>query len=336
MTDSQPCPFDRPTLDDTCISSCVDVMAAVTRSKRPRPWLVIVSGSAGVGKMFPLEGEIVVGRSPGARILLEEDGVSRQHAKLVCSLEGEVEIVDLASRNGTFVNGERVTHRTLRDGDKVQIATTTILKLSYLDELDEALSRNLYSSATRDALTGLTNRRSFDETLTKELAFARRHRRELSLLVLDVDHFKRINDGLGHPCGDHVLQTLAARLRASVRTEDEVARIGGEELAVILRDIDARGAHDCAERVRRAIETPFFAWQDELVPVTVSVGISTFDRTLHMTPNMMVSDADEQLYRAKTSGRNRVCARQTTPSSGVADEQRPSAATNASIFRAAT
>ena len=122
------------------------------KAKSQRPWLVIVSGSDGIGKMYRVENRIVLGRSPRCDVQIEESGVSRQHAALECIGDGTVQIVDLGSRNGTFVNGERVSRRTLQDGDKIQIGDTTILKLSYQDSFDEALQRNLYESATRDPL----------------------------------------------------------------------------------------------------------------------------------------------------------------------------------------
>ena len=137
-----------------------------------------------------------------------------------------MQIVNLGSRNGTFVNGEPVSRETLRDGDKIQIGGTTILKFSYQDELDEALQRNLYESATRDPLTHAVNRRGFEEALAKEYAFARRHGRALSVLALDLDHFKRVNDTFGHPAGDYVLKRLADIITATIRVEDTFARTG--------------------------------------------------------------------------------------------------------------
>jgi two-component system cell cycle response regulator len=304
--------------DCTAVATRAELTAALSKQKtKHRPWVVIVSGSATVGKMYALEGELVIGRAPDAQVRIDEDGVSRHHAKFIQTTEGNVEIMDLGSRNGTFVNGDRVSRLALRDGDKIQIGPISILKFSYHDELDEALQRNLYASATRDALTGVANKRTFAETLAKEFAFAKRHSSRLSLVTFDVDHFKKINDGFGHPCGDYVLKALADKVRGSLRTEDELARVGGEEFAVLLRDIDGRGAFECAERVRNAIAATLFMWEGRAVPVTISLGVATFDPKAHATPEALVQDADRQLYRAKGSGRNRVCGEVTTTLAGA-------------------
>jgi two-component system, cell cycle response regulator len=182
-------------LDRTALTRRPEVTAAlVRRAKNRRTWLVIVSGRDDIGKMHPFEHRVVVARSLPCHIQIDERGVSRQHAALERAADGTVQIFDLGSRNGTFVNGERVSRSRLQDGDKIQIGDTTILRFSYQDALDEALQRHLYESATRDPLTRTINKRGFEEALAKEVAFARRHKRVLSLVVLDVDHFKRVND----------------------------------------------------------------------------------------------------------------------------------------------
>ncbi len=282
--------------------------AIATTAKSQRPWLVIVSGTHSIGKMYRLEHEVLLGRSAEADVQIDEDGVSRRHAMLKRADDGKVEIVDLKSRNGTFVNGERVSRSALSDGDKIQIGDTTILKLSYQDELDEALSRNLYESATRDPLTHAVNKRGFTEALAKEYAFAVRHGQALSLLVLDVDHFKRVNDTYGHAAGDYVLKHLVEIIGTAIRREDLLARIGGEEFALLLRDIAEQGAHDCGERVRASIERAVFETGGKRIPITISVGCATLHREVHATPEALLEAADRALYQAKHTGRNVVCA----------------------------
>ena len=278
------------------------------KAKSQRPWLVIVSGSDSIGKMYRVEHRIVLGRSPRCDVQIEESGVSRQHAALECTADGIVQIVDLGSLNGTFVNGEPVSRRTLQDGDMIQIGDTTILKLSYQDSFDEALQRNLYESATRDPLTRTINKRGFEEALVKEFAFARRHKRALSLLVFDLDHFKRVNDTHGHPAGDYVLRRLGEVVGTSIRSEDVFARIGGEEFAVLLRDIGRDSALACAARMRARVEECVFETGGVRIPVTISIGVATMQLDVHADGPALVASADRALYEAKRTGRNRVVA----------------------------
>jgi diguanylate cyclase (GGDEF)-like protein len=296
--------------DRTAIASHAEVTERrlAQRAKQQRPWIVIVSGAANVGKMFRLDGEMVVGRSPSATLRIEEDGVSRSHAKIVLLANGGAQVVDLESRNGTYVNGERVKVAPLSDGDKIQVGTTTILKFSYQDALDEELQQNLYASATRDPLTQLANKRTFSEMLDRELAYAARHGGRLSLVTFDVDHFKRINDGYGHPAGDHVLRKLAELVSAGIRTEDVAARVGGEEFAVILREVPLAGAVDCAERLRRSVEAAVFEHEKRRIAVTVSLGVATLSKAERGSADALVKAADACLYQAKQGGRNRVCS----------------------------
>jgi PleD family two-component response regulator len=155
------------------------------------------------------------------------------HARL--SVQGvEVYIEDLKSANGTQVNGEKVTSRVpLRDGDKITAGATTILKFTYGDDLEETFQRKLLEAAIRDGLTKAYNKQYFLERLDTEVAFAQRHKTSLSLLMLDVDHFKRINDTFGHPRGDEVLVKLAGVVHETIRKEDVFTRYGGEEFAIL-------------------------------------------------------------------------------------------------------
>jgi two-component system, cell cycle response regulator len=291
----------------TAVASRSELAGALTKKGKRRPWLVVVSGGGSIGKTYRLQHRLVVGRSPRCDVLIDEDGVSRRHAQLESTVEGGVQIVDLESRNGTFVNGEQVARRTLADGDKIQIGTTCILKFSYQDDLDEALQRNLYESATIDGLTQAVNKRSFTEALRKEFAFAIRHGRHLAVIAFDLDHFKRINDTHGHLAGDQVLARVGAIVAAAIRAEDVFARVGGEEFAVLLRDIPLKGVLDCAERIRRSIEQSKVESEGVAIPVTISVGFALLQTAAHGRPEQLMEAADRMLYEAKRSGRNRVC-----------------------------
>ncbi len=296
--------------DDDCTSvgSRSEVAAALAgQAKTQRPWLVIVNGRTSVGKMYRLESTLVIGRAPQCDVHLDEDGISRRHARLLRRDDGTVHIQDLESRNGTFVNGEKIEMYALRDGDKIQIGNISILKFSYQDVFDEALQKNLYESATRDPLTKIANKKSFSDALDREFAYATRHRTAMSLVVFDADHFKKVNDTYGHVAGDYVLHTLAQTVEKCVRAEDVVARIGGEEFAIVLRDLAEADAVACAERIRKLVEATEFVHDEKRIPVTISLGVATH-LCNHATPTELVSAADKQLYRAKQDGRNRVAS----------------------------
>lgn len=276
-------------------------------SSDERNAVVIVLSGRSVGKMFKLPtGEVTLGRSLDADIRLEDEGVSRLHLKLHRDGEGNVELIDLDSTNGSYVNSQRVHRQDLADGDRIQLGSVTILKFSFQDSLEEQFQQQLYESATRDPLTQAYNKRYFDDQLAKDFSHAQRHELELSLIILDVDYFKRVNDEHGHPAGDHVLQRLAACIMGSLRTEDAFCRIGGEEFAIIARDATIVHASQLAERLRRLVESTKFVYDGETLPVTISLGAASYDSAHHPEATALVESTDRLLYVAKRAGRNRV------------------------------
>jgi len=281
-------------------------------------YLIVLASPDSTGQMFRLEaGDRVVGRASGACVRLEGRGISRHHAALHVHPDGTVELEDLGSKNGTFVRGELVPPNTrvrLKDGDKLQIGDATILKLSYQDSLDLAFQETMYASATRDGMTGAFNKRYFDETLPKEFSFAVRHELPLSLVILDIDRFKHINDTWGHPAGDHALTEVASMLACGIRTEDVFARVGGEEFALLLRDCPQVSAIALAERMRVSIESRVVMYEGQRLPLTLSAGVSTLLGRNHPDARHLYADADSALYRAKREGRNRVeCGERAVP-----------------------
>jgi two-component system, cell cycle response regulator len=293
--------------EKTIVHSVSDLLS---QAKKTSACLIVVSGKTSVGKMFKLDRqELIIGRSTDADINLDDEGVSRRHAKIVVRADGSVQLVDLNSTNGTFNNGDKVDVAALHDGDKIQIGSATILKFSYQDSYDEALQKNLYESATRDGLTHIYNKKYFLDTLKKEFAYCLRHRVSLSLVMCDVDHFKRINDTYGHQAGDYVLVRLAARINDTIRAEDIFARYGGEEFVVLLREAPEDKAFILAERLRRLIETTDFTFNGQQMKVTFSAGIATLQDAEYTDTEGFIAAADKHLYRAKQAGRNRVEAR---------------------------
>ena len=275
------------------------------RAQRDRAYLIVLAGS-NVGEMYRLEGpETVIGRATNATIRLNDDGISRRHARIV-QVAGEVMIEDLKSANGTLVNGETVANRALQDGDKIRLGSTTILKFTYHDHLDESFQQQMYDAALRDGLTKAFNKKYFLDRLDTEIAYARRHRAALSLLMFDVDHFKRVNDTHGHLAGDFVLAKLAKIAQSTVRTEDVFARYGGEEFGVICRAVLL------AERIRAMVESTPFEFEGKRMPITISIGVAAHPDIPVETGPQLIAAADEALYEAKRGGRNRVLLKHGT------------------------
>jgi two-component system, cell cycle response regulator len=215
-------------------------------------------------------------------------------------------LVDLDSTNGTFLNGAKAKESVLQEGDKIQMGRATVLKFTVQDALDETYHRELYDSAVKDGLTGIHNRRYFLERLKAEFQHSQRHKRTLSLMLFDLDHFKVVNDTHGHRAGDAVLRTMSEAVAKAMRGGDVFARIGGEEFACILRETDHTSALRFGERLRKIIKGARVHWGQLEIEVTVSIGVATFDGTSFADPEAMMQSADEKLYAAKNAGRDRV------------------------------
>ena len=270
-------------------------------------YLMVIAGPH-VGKMFKVDDDTtVLGRSSKADIHVNDVGISRQHAEFVCYGE-DVFIDDLDSANGTYLNGQIVDRRQqLQDGDKITLGSTTILKFTYHDELDESFQKEMVNAALRDGLTGAYNKSYFLKHLETEMAFALRHQTALSLIMLDIDHFKPVNDNYGHLAGDAILKRLTEIAVSSLRGEDIFARYGGEEFAIVSRGTPLEGARVIAERLRSTVERTDFIYDGNHIPITISMGIATLPDVAAQTPEDLIKAADMALYDAKQAGRNRVC-----------------------------
>ena len=292
--------------EDTTVTGKQPVQMDDTAPRQRAACLTALTGLA-TGTVFKLpRGAALIGRAQDCAVRLLDDGVSRQHARI--TQDGPaIWLEDLESRNGTYLNSARITTRVkVTDGDKVQVGRSTVLRFAYHDELDDSFHATLLSSALRDPLTGLFNKRYLMDRLDSELKFARRHETALSLLMLDIDHFKAFNDTHGHLAGDAVLANLAGVLTQAVRNEDVVARFGGEELAVVLRAIGIEPAHQLGERLRKLIEQSVTVHNGRSLHATTSIGVAGFPADRVDSVDAFVEAADQALYRAKRAGRNRV------------------------------
>lgn len=272
-------------------------------------FLIALSGQA-VGQVHPLKREqLLLGRGDDVDIQILDAGLSRRHAILHCDFEKKrFSVEDLESHNGTTVNGARLQGmRLLKLGDKLQLGMSTVLRFSSDSEPETQYALSMYSAVLKDTLTGAYNRRYLDERLASELSFAARHSWGLSLLFVDIDHFKKVNDTHDHLCGDAVLRQFARRVSEIIRAEDELCRYGGEEFAIICKKTREEDAAVLAERIRMQTAEAPFVFHGIHLHVTVSIGVACYDpdAAIPLTPRELVAAADGAMLRAKAGGRNR-------------------------------
>ncbi|MBV9946479.1 MAG: GGDEF domain-containing protein, partial [Myxococcales bacterium] len=284
--------------------------AAMAPRQSPRAVLTVVSGP-NTGRVFSVnDGETSIGRGREASIRIDDPGASRKHARIVS--EGSHHFLeDLQSTNGTFVAGRKIQRVELASGDRIHIGPNIVVSFAIVDAQAERLAHQLYESSVRDPLTRAHNRRYLVERVASEIAYARRHASSLSLILFDLDHFKRVNDTYGHLAGDDVLRETAALVGRLIRAEDVFARFGGEEFVVLVRGISHANVGRFAERLRAAVERLEVPSEDTVLRVTISLGFASIDELAdpERTPEALMRLADERLYRAKSDGRNRVCGR---------------------------
>jgi len=277
----------------------------------PCEWVLVIYSGGNLGRMFPLvPGDNVIGRSPNVEISLMDEEISRAHACLHLEPGADgplLRLEDLGSTNGTFVNGEVLaSSRTLVAGDRVSLGEH-VLKVVAMDALERTFHSVLLDQSSRDPLTGLGNRRTTIEDLQARFGLGRRHKRALTVIMCDLDHFKAINDTLGHGAGDLVLKGVGERIRQNLRTTDIAGRIGGEEFLLILPETDLEGATFLAERLRAAIAEPPFHLPSGPLAVTASLGVAEL-MVRDRDGGALLARADTALYDAKRGGRNRVVA----------------------------
>ena len=276
----------------------------------PKSAFMLVLTGTRFGELFKLPPgrPVQIGRGEEAEIQLDDEGISRVHCSIEARGAGAV-VRDLDSHNGTYVGGERITEHLLSDGDRVQIGSGTSFKLAWADEVEVNYQRRLAEIALRDPLTGVYNRRHFNERLISEFAAARRYKRPLTLVMLDVDHLSRVNEGHGRPAGDEVLRWIAQVLQGLVRGGDVVARVGGDEFAVLLRETELEGAQRMAERLRSNVEKLRTQFEGKEIAVTATLGIavdSAENAPADEQPRDLVARAERAMERLKELGVNRI------------------------------
>ena len=295
---------------------------AQTETTRPqpdrRPALVFLRGEL-MAISIPLErDEVVLGRAVEADVRVNDHRASRLHARISAERNAQTgamhyKITDLGSTNGTLLNGQLVTESILNEGDKVTIGDH-LFRFEMLDEIDREFQQQIHRLIAHDELTGLLTSKSFFSELRRESARAADESRPFCVLMMDIDHFKLVNDSYGHLVGSETLEEIGSIIKNALRVGDVAARFGGEEFAAFLLDADYAQGLVAAERVRSAVERQEFravrkgssgALKSHFI--TISIGVAAFPDDAR-DPIELVELADSALYRAKRSGRNRICA----------------------------
>src|SRR5712691_5706793 len=296
-------------------------------ARERRPALVFLRGEL-LAVPIPLErAEVTLGRALEADVRVSDSRASRLHARITTERDeakGETRyrLTDLDSTNGTILNGTPIDDAFLQDGDKFEVGDQ-LIRFEMLDEIDREFQQQIHRLLVHDELTGLLTSKSFFSEMRREAARAEAESMPFCVLMMDIDHFKEVNDTYGHLVGSETLEEVGAVIKKTLRAGDVGARFGGEEFAAFLLDADYPQGMIAAERVRSAIEKhefPSVRRGSSEIPrthhITISVGIAAYPDD-GRDPIQLVEMADSALYRAKRSGRNRVCAYRLTASTDV-------------------
>jgi two-component system, cell cycle response regulator len=274
---------------------------------RQSAYLIVIRGGLPGTMLRVGPDDTTLGRSADNSFSLDDMTVSRRHATLRVDALGLVTITDDGSTNGTFLNGRRIDIRrtvSIEEGDRLQLGSGVLLKLVRLDASDEHFQQEMFERTVRDGLTGVYNRSYF---LNQVGRLAGRYTAQgvgLAIMMVDVDHFKRINDRYGHVTGDLILREVSSVIRESTRAEDLVARYGGEEFILALPASSPELAAERADRIRMNVGARRIRTSGGEVRVTVSIGLAYRSHESPIRPMSLIEAADEALYQAKADGRN--------------------------------
>lgn len=280
---------------------------------KPSIMLTVIQGNeTDFGKTYGFtQDRILIGREQkkeitGVNVSLNDLKISKMHCEINTIKKDDLEqiiIKDLGSTNGTYVNGEMIRQRILTSGDKISVGET-ILRFGYNDEIEEEYHSRLFTFAATDALTGLYNRRYILNELEKQYKIAKRNDRTFSLVIIDIDDFKQVNDTFGHPAGDEFLKKFAFVINHSLREQDIPGRVGGEEFLIILPETNIDGAFRLANRIRERLQNTELIYDGNTIKTTISAGVSQYE--FNTDSQTLFRLADHALYKAKQSGKNMV------------------------------
>ena len=269
------------------------------------PYLCIIY-PRDLNKRFELTSAgLTLGRGEEVDVVLPDGMVSREHCRV--TLAGDrVEVEDLGSTNGTLMDGQAVTKAFLPLYGRLKVGPF-VLKVEYKNDAEIRYDEHLFAAATTDPLTSIPNRRWLLDQGLSFLADFRQADQVVSAVMLDIDHFKNVNDSYGHQAGDAVLCGVANILDQEKRELDLLGRYGGEEFLMFLPDASPGEAAAFCERIRASVEAAQFVHKQHVLRVTMSVGVASRARGDVSSLEEMIAEADAALYAAKNGGRNRVC-----------------------------
>ena len=298
--------------DGECMEQIVDTWVTMPRrlvssTNREACLVHIYPTGLAMGARYKLSDKpLTIGRGEESDIRVQEHTVSRRHARIEPGEDGYV-VCDLGSTNGTSINDRPLADKVvpLHDGDYLRIGNCIYRYLGG-GNIEAEYHEEIYRLTIMDALTQIHNHRYLTEFLDREVVRTIRHDRPLSLVLLDIDWFKKINDQYGHLGGDFALRELAGLVKQSVRREDLFARYGGEEFALVLVETNRHQALEVADRIRLSVANHRFSFEGQLFQFTISLGIADCSANDPLTPAELIRLADEKLYLAKKAGRNRI------------------------------
>lgn len=281
-------------------------LAASEEEAKQKPACLLVVGGELNGSIFNLPiGEATIGRNPDLAISLDFHGVSRKHFTLTVEDTG-VLLTDLGSANGTYLNNKKLESPTqLKGGDMIKIGA---IAMKYIPKGDpERLTYDkLHEEANTDGLTRCYNKTYFNNGLELEIKKSKVTGKPLTLIIFDLDHFKKLNDNFGHDAGDYVLKEKSRIIRENgIRQGDIFARYGGEEFCILLPNTNLKQGFEIAERLRKLVEKHEFIYDGKRLPVTASVGIADYREGVN-TGTDLFKRADSAVYKSKDGGRNQV------------------------------
>ncbi len=287
--------------EKTIIGQPIDVLKSPSRKKRA--CLVQYSGMR-VGRRHILdENQMAIGRLETSSVSVQDPSVSRKHAQLTLKSENW-ELEDLGSANGTFIHETAVKKTMLKHGDMIRFGSV-VFKF-FADGSDESsFVDNIYRKATIDPTTGVFNKQYLKDEMDSHFKMARNYKRPLTMIVFDLDFFRNVNNDHGHLAGDFILKECAQIAKSTIRKNDILGRFGGEEFVIILPDTKSDAGFDLAERIRKKLADNIFTFDGKPLKQTTSLGVAELVSGMSSVSDLFEL-ADQKLYNAKKTGRNRV------------------------------